>query len=139
MNKMSFARWPLRVSLFCLIFGSLLMSSPKQRAKATGDYSCENLQSFCIYNCAVANENDIDAYRACEAQCELNLNSCNVCTADDLPPNCEGGYDIPEPYPIVADFTMCMDNCGVCNFLPLAERSACFVPCKVNCINLYAN
>lgn len=139
MNKKSSAKWPLRMILFCFIFGSLLISSPKQRAKAVGDYSCEHLQSFCLYDCAVACDNDVDCYATCEAQCELDRNSCDVCTADDLPPDCDGAYEIPEPYPIVADFTMCMDNCGVCNFLPLAKRSACFVPCKADCIALYAN
>ena len=115
-----------------LVFGltPLLLSSPKQPVKAS-DYSCISLMEFCYYNCAVAHENNLQAYNACAAQCELNRNGCEVCTQYQLPPNCEGGFDdLPEPYPVVANYTQCMDNCMSCLWLPPAERYECWNPAR---------
>jgi hypothetical protein len=137
-SKRSFT-WTTRLLLLALALTPLLLSAPKQPVKAF-TYTCTQLMEFCYYNCAVANEGDATAYNACAAQCELNRNGCETCTQYQLPQNCSGGFeDMPEPYPVVANYTMCMDNCLSCMWLPPAERSECWSPCKVSCIELYGN
>jgi hypothetical protein len=138
MNKKPFAKRASRLILFCLLLVPLLISSPKQRVKADVDYSCENLYSFCVYNCAVATGGWDPEYTACRQQCEVMYMSCSTCDSFGEPPDCED-VDIPEPYPVWADWTQCMDSCQACNSLPMIDRSACFVPCKANCLALYTN
>ena len=138
--RKTFPPWPLRLSIFGVLLGLIFISSSRDKAKAYVDYSCENQYSFCTYNCAVACQADPACYASCRAGCQLNNNTCETCETHNFPPGCMDGVDIPEPYPVFADFSMCMDDCNSsCNWLPLAERSACFVPCKANCIALYAN
>lgn len=137
MNKKSYAKWPCRLILLSLVLGSLLISSPQEKARADIAYTCPEYHNFCLYNCAVAHEGDPEAYTQCAANCEMMQNSCNACRLPGFPyDDCEGIFEWPEPWPVWTDFTMCMDGCQVCNTLPLAERSACFVPCKAHCLTL---
>ena len=136
----SSARWPLRLLILCVLIGLIFISSSREKARADVQYSCENQLSFCYYNAAVANEGDLTGYGESAGDCDINYLQCQACDRDGFPEGCMGGVDIPEPYPVVADYTMCMSNCAsACNWLPLGERGACFVPCKVNCIDLYAH
>jgi hypothetical protein len=140
MNNKSSSRSLVR-SLFlllCLLSVPLWLPLEGPTARAFDDYSCQTNLGFCNYNCAVAHQNDLPAYQACAAGCNLQYNSCATCDFIGLPPDCEGGYDFPEPYPVVSDFFQCMDNCANCRFLPFNEIGACFVPCKAHCIATYA-
>ena len=137
MQKNSYAKWHRGLIILSLVLGTLLISSPQEEVRADIDYTCLEYFNFCLYNCAVAHEGDPQAYSACRANCEMTQNSCNTCRFSGIPDDdCEGVFEWPEPWPVWADFTMCMDACQVCNTLPLVERSACFVPCKAHCLTL---
>ena len=132
-------KWPFRVIALCLILAPLAISASKESANADG-WSCQGDLEMCIYNCAASYAPLLPEYQACRAQCEMQYNSCSQCDIISEPPDCDGGYDFPEPWPVFANFSMCMDDCNTaCNWLPLGERSACFVPCKSNCIETYGN
>lgn len=135
--KKTSPRWPLRLLILGVVLGLVFISSSRDKARADITYSCEQQYGFCTYNCSVACYGDPQCYTQCRWQCEMNNNTCHVC--DNYPfLGCMGGVDIPEPYPVFADFSMCMDDCNTsCNWLPLGERAGCFVPCKANCIALY--
>lgn len=141
MSIKSVSKCVFKVALFCLFVGALLISSPTEKVAADVPYSCSHLLSGCIYSCAATHGNDPEQYQICRAQCEMNLNYCNACDATGLPIGCEGGIDIPEPWPVFFDFTHCMDTCAeTCLTLEnLADRWPCYVPCKANCIATYAN
>ena len=138
MNK-SPSKCLIRLLVLFVLSAAFFVLLLEPKASAVDDYSCATNLGLCTYQCAVSHQNDLPAYQACNANCELNYNSCSSCAFTELPPDCEGEYDFPEPYPVVANYTQCMDNCANCLFLPLAERGACFSPCKIHCIEAYGD
>lgn len=137
MNKKGSSNWPVRLLFLCLVSVSLLISAPQREARAVDD-SCTTMLGFCYFNCANAHPNNVAAYQACAAGCEMNYSFCSSCAFSGLPPDCDGEYDFPEPFPVVADYLQCMNTCAACKFLPLNEFGACWRPCKAHCIATYA-
>jgi hypothetical protein len=133
-------QWPIRLLVLCLVVGGFAVSASRERVKADG-HDCQHDRDLCTYNCAWANWGDLSAYNACLSTCNSSYDTCAACDFNGFPDGCMDSVDNPEPYPVVADYTMCMDNCySTCNWLPLGpERYACFSPCKVDCINNYAH
>ena len=125
--------------LLLLGLTALFLYAPKQPVTADAP-NCTTLMEYCYYNCAVAHQGNSQEYNECAAQCEIYRNGCETCTQNQLPPNCEGGYDdIPDPWPVVDNYNQCMDNCANCLWLQSPERYECWNPCKVSCIELYLN
>lgn len=137
MNSTSSSKWLIRLLILCVLSVALLFSLQEQEANALV-FSCGEDLNHCTFNCALAHQNDVQAYHACRMGCLDAYDACSFCTFNSQPPDCAGSYDIPEPYPVVANYTMCMDECANCLFLPLMDVGDCYTPCKVHCIETYA-
>lgn len=117
------ARCGFRIFTLAIMIGALAFLISTEKVQATED--CDTQYGYCIYNCVNLQGGD---YAECRMNCEHSFEDCLA----------DGGDPIPAPYPVVSDYSQCMDTCLDCLSLPAEDRYDCYSPCKSYCIATYA-
>ncbi len=68
MNSTSSSKWLIRLLILCVLSVALLFSLQEQEANALV-FSCGEDLNHCTFNCALAHQNDVQAYHACRMGC----------------------------------------------------------------------